>query len=446
MNSKLDKLRAWLSAGELDDGAEVTGLMRRGQWIILVGFIGFGLWACFAPVDGAVVANGVVKVVGQRKAVQHAEGGIVHAIRVRNGDLVKAGDVLVEMKDLRTDAGADLLDAQWVMQQATAARLRAERNLSAHIEFPDALRKRSKEPEAAAAMQRERELFEARHRSLNNSLVLLAQQQRELLARIDGLEMQLKGQSEARQLALEELNSYVALAESGAVSQSQLLAAKRRQADYDVRVGDHLSELAAARQSLTDLRLRVESLRNEFRDNANGELVKVEAQLVDLRERLRPTSDAAQRLQVKAPVDGIVVNSKVHTVAGVLGAGDVLMEIVPADQPLQVEARIPLEAIAQVAPGQQANIQFTAFRQRVTPMVAATVTYVSADMLEDPQTQTNYYLVNLVSEMSALREAGIDKLVPGMPAVAYLRTRPRSMMEYLLEPVTDAMQRSFREQ
>lgn len=444
--TRLEKLRQWLSAGELDDGAEVSKLMRRGQRIILVGFIGFGLWAAFAPVDGAVVANGVVKVVGQRKAVQHAEGGIVQAIRVRNGDLVKAGDVLVELKDLRTDAGADLLDAQWVMQQATASRLRAERKLAAQIEFPEALRKRAREPEAAAAMQRERELFEARRQSLDRSLALLEQQQRELQERIKGLELQVKGESEARDLAREELDSYVSLAESGAVSQSQLLAAKRRQADYDVRVGDHMAEMAAARQSMTDLRLRVESLRNEFRDNANGELVKVEAQLVDVRERLRPSSDAARRLEVTAPVDGVVVNSKVHTVGGVLGAGDVLMEIVPADQPLQVEARIPIDAIAQVAPGQQANIQFTAFRQRITPMVQGTVTYVSADMLEDPQTQTSYYLVNLVTEMQALREAGIDKLVPGMPAVAYMRTRPRSMMEYLLEPVTDAMQRSFREQ
>jgi HlyD family type I secretion membrane fusion protein len=444
--TRLEKLRQWLSAGELDDGAEVSNLMRRGQWIILVGFIGFGLWAAFAPVDGAVVANGVVKVVGQRKAVQHAEGGIVQAIRARNGDLVKAGDVLVELKDLRTDAGADLLDAQWVMQQATAARLRAERKLAAQIEFPEALRKRVREPETAAAMQRERELFEARRQSLNRSLALLDQQQRELQERIKGLDLQVKGESEARDLAKEELDSYISLAESGAVSQAQLLAAKRRQADYDVRVGDHLAEMAAARQSLTDLRLRVESLRNEFRDNANGELVKVETQLVDVRERLRPSSDAAQRLQVTAPVDGIVVNSKVHTVGGVLGAGEVLMEIVPADQPLQVEARIPLDAIAQVSPGQQANIQFTAFRQRITPMVAGTVTYVSADMLDDPQTQTSYYLVNLVTEVQALREAGIDKLVPGMPAVAYMRTRPRTMMEYLLEPVTDAMQRSFREQ
>jgi epimerase transport system membrane fusion protein len=365
--SRLDKLRVWLSAGELDDGAEVTGLMRRGQWIILVGFIGFGIWAAFAPVDGAVVANGVVKVAGQRKAVQHAEGGIVQAIRVRNGDVVKAGDLLVEMKDLRTDAGADLLDAQSVMQQATAARLRAELKLAPRINFPEGLLKRAKESEVAAAMQRESELFEARRRSLNESLSLLAEQQREIKQRIVGLELQVKGETMARKLAQDELDSYVKLAETGYVSQSQLLGAQRRQADYDVRLGEHLSEMASARQALVDLRLRSESMRNEFRDNANADLVKVEGQLVDVRERLRPSSDAAQRLQVRAPVGGIVVNSKVHTVGGVLAAGDVLMEIVPADEPLQVEVRIPLEAISQVLPGQQAHIQFTSFRQRVTP-------------------------------------------------------------------------------
>jgi len=149
---------------------------------------------------------------------------------------------------------------------------------------------------------------------------------------------------------------------------------------------------------------------------------------------------------VTAPVDGIVVGSLVHTVGGVLRAGETLMEIVPANVPLQIEARIPLEAVSQVLPGQPANIQFTSFRQRVTPMVAGTVTYVSADMLQDERTQTNYYQVNLVADMQALKEAGIEKLLPGMPAVAYMRTRPRTMLEYLLEPVVDAMRRSFREQ
>lgn len=446
MNARLEKLRAWLSAGEMDDGAEVTKLMRHGQWLILVGFIGFGIWAAFAPVDGAVVANGVVKVAGQRKAVQHAEGGIVQAIRVRNGDLVKAGQVLVELKDLRTDAGASLLDAQAIMQHAAVARLRAERALASRITFPEVLVSRAKEPDVAAAMQRERELFEARRRSLNESLALLMEQQKETKQRIAGLDLQVDGQSRARALAQTELDSYVKLAETGYVSQVQLQAAQRRQADYDVRIGEHLSDLASARQSLADLRLRAESLRNEFRDGANAELVQAEARLVDVRERLRPSADAAQRLQVTAPVGGIVVNSKVHTVGGVIGAGEVIMEVVPADEPLQVEARIPLEAISQVAPGQTARIQFTSFRQRITPMVEATVTYVSADMLQDAQTQTNYYQVNLVADMDALRVAGIDKLLPGMPAVAYMRTRPRSMLEYLLEPVTDAMNRSFREQ
>jgi len=237
--SRIEKLRTWLSAGALEEGAEVTRLMRRGQWIILFGFLGLGVWAAFAPVEGAVVANGVVTVTGQRKAVQHAEGGIVQAIHVRNGDVVKAGDVLLELKDLRTDAGVDLLDAQAAMQQATAARLRAERQLATRIVFPEALLQRSKESEVAAAMQREQQLFDMRRRSLNESLALLAVQERELAQRVVGLELQIKGESTARDLSRTELESYEKLAQTGYVSQSQLQAAQRRQSDYDVRLGEH---------------------------------------------------------------------------------------------------------------------------------------------------------------------------------------------------------------
>lgn len=444
--SFVERLRLWLSAGELEDGREVTKLMRRGQLIVLVGFIGVGLWAAFAPVDGAVVANGVVKVSGSRKTVQHAEGGIVQKILVRNGDVVKAGDVLVELKDLRTDAGASLLDAQWAIAAVKAARLEAERVEAERIVLPAEVRKRAKSGETQAAIQREQALFAARRRSLLESLALIATQIRDTGDRIAGLEQQIAAQLMAARLAQDELDSYEKLGASGAVSQSQLLAARRRQADYEVRIGEHRADLASARQSATDLALRRQTLRSDYRDQASRELVQVEEQLVELRERLRPTNDAAARLRVTASVDGIVVNLQVHTIGGVIRPGEPLMDIVPADAPLLVEARIPLEAISQVFPGQDSHIQFTSFRQRVTPMVDGTVTYVSADMLQDAQSQVNYYLVNVVADAASLKHAGIDRLLPGMPAVAYVRTRPRSMLEYMFEPVYDSMNRAFREQ
>jgi HlyD family type I secretion membrane fusion protein len=426
----------------MSDAEDLKPLVRSGLLAIGLGVAAFGAWAAFAPLSGAIIAPGYVKVDLNRKVVQHQEGGTVRAIRVRDGDRVKQGQELVVLDDVRIDAQLDLLRTQLDAERAKAARLEAERAYAARPAFPRGLLKRKNDPKVAEQLARESALFAARRDALETQIAVLRQQIEETKGEIEALSEQLAAEERALKLQKEELAANQRLLDQGYVQKTRVLTLNRAVAEYEARHGEHRAQLSQARQRAQELELRILSMRNSYAQSAADELKESTSRIFDLEERIRPSRDAARRQKITAPIDGEVVGLRVFSEGAVIGPREVLMEIVPQEKRLIVEARIRPEDINHVRSGSAADIRLTAYQQRTTPLVHGTVTYVSGDRLVDAQTGVPYYGVHVDVPPQALGEL---RLQAGMPAEVFVRTDERTTFDYLLAPVTSYFRRAMRE-
>jgi len=417
--------------------AEARWVIRVGLSVIAVGAFALGGWAVFAPLSGAVIAPGYVKVDLNRKVVQHQEGGIVRAIRVHDGDKVKEGQELLLLDDVRIDAQLDLLRTQLDAERAKSARLEAERSLAAKPKFPKDLIKDE-------FRTREEALFRARREALDTQIAVLRRQIRETSEEASALAEQVAAEERALKLQKEELESNERLLAQGYVQRTRLLTLQRAVAEYEARHSERRAELAKSRQRTSELEFRILSMRNSYVQTATDELKEASARMFDLEERIRPSRDASQRQRITAPIAGEVVGLRIFTAGSVIGPREVLMEIVPKEKRLIVEARIRPEDINHVKQGSEADIRLTAYQSRTTPLVAGTVTYVSGDRLVEQQTGQPYYTVNIDVPEKALADASL-RLQAGMPAEVFIRTDNRSALDYLLAPVTAYLRRAMRE-
>jgi HlyD family type I secretion membrane fusion protein len=418
-------------------------IARAGFAVIAIGALSLGAWAAFAPLSGAVIAPGFVKVDLNRKVVQHQEGGIVRAIRVRDGDRVQLGQELMVLEDVRIDAQFDLLRTQLDAERAKAARLEAERAYAAKPVFPADLARRSDE-KSVETLAREAGLFRARRDAIETQVALLRRQIVES-EEAAALAVQLGAEERALRLQKDELAANERLLEQGYVQKTRLLTLQRAVAEYEARHGERRAELSKARQRVSELELRILSMRNAYAQSAADELKDTTARLFDLEERIRPSRDASERQKISAPIAGEVVGLRVFGGGAVIGPREVLMEIVPEDKRLIVEARIRPEDINHVRSGSPADIRLTAYKQRTTPLVQGSVTYVSADRMVETQTGAPYYVVHVDVPAQALAEAGNLRLQAGMPAEVFIRTDERSALDYMLAPITDYFRRGMRE-
>jgi HlyD family type I secretion membrane fusion protein len=416
------------------------------------GLLGFGLlvlallgWSWLAPLGGAAIAPGAVKVDMNRKTVQHQEGGIVGEILVRDGAKVRAGETLIVLKDVRVDAGNELVQTQLDVELAKGARLAAEQTWAKAVSFPQELTARAGDPRVAEVLKRETSLFRTRREAFDNQAALIRAQIGETEGEIRARQEQLLADATAIRLQREEQATNQTLLEQGYVSKTRLLGLQRGVAELESRRGENESELARARQKIADLQLRAETLRSSFMQEAAAELRQTTAQVFDLRERLRPAQDAERRQRITAPADGEVVDLRFTSVGAVIGPRDPILDIVPEDPDLIVEAHVRPEDISFVRRGAPADVRLTAFRQRITPTVTGEVTYVSADRLTDRATGAAFYLAHVRVTPAALREAGDLRLQAGMPAEVFIKTTSRSALEYLLDPISGFLQRSMRE-
>ena len=426
----------------MKDAEDAKPLIRAGLLAIGLGAAAFGAWAAFAPLSGAIIAPGYVKVDLNRKVVQHQEGGTVSAIRVRDGDRVKQGQELVVLEDVRIDAQLDLLRTQLDSERAKAARLEAERAYAAKPIFPEELVLRNNKPKVAEQLARELTLFRARRDALETQIAVLRRQIEETRGEIAALAEQLAAEERALKLQKEELAANQRLLDQGYVQKTRVLTLNRAVAEYEARHGEHRAQLSQARQRSQELELRILSMRNGYAQSAADELKESTSRIFDLEERIRPSRDAAFRQKITAPIDGEVVGLRVFSVGAVVGPRDVLMEIVPRDKRLIVEARIRPEDINHVRSGSAADVRLTAYQQRTTPLVQGTVTYVSGDRLVESQTGVPYYSVHVDVPPEALGEL---RLQAGMPAEVFVRTDERTTFDYLLAPVTSYFRRAMRE-
>ena len=417
-------------------------LIRTGQLIIAVAFVGLGIWLAIAPLQGAVIVMAQAKVDANRKAVQHNEGGIVHEILVRDGDVVAEGQPLIMLRDAQAEALYSVTRTALDAELARHARLEAEMTGSTP-KFPDALLQRKDDPVAAEMMRREQALFEERRRALAAQIALLENQAKSVGDEVEALKAQMEAERMGAAAAEEEMASLASLKDQKFVANTRLLTQKRVISDYRSREEERRSEIAHAQSQREELRLRAVTLRSDLVRQAAEEAKASTTRIMELQDRLRPASDLLQRLTIRAPVAGRVLNLAVHTAGGTIAPRATLMEIVPDTGPLVLEGRVHVDSIKELHVGQAADIRLTALPQRTTPLLPGKVSYISPDALtvEDGAT---FYLVQLVPDSAEARSPLAD-LQPGMAAEVFIRTKPRTALEYLLEPVTDTMMRAFRE-
>lgn len=413
-----------------------------GAMALLVGVI--GVWSVRTEIAGAIIADGVIVVENNRQVVQHAEGGIVGEILARDGDVVKAGDLLIELDDTLLQSELSVAELRLIELRARRVRLEAERDEADSVEFPDDL---VNHPLAAAAEQIEgqRVLFAARKETFDNELLQLAERIEQTGNQIAGTEAQLEALTTQQNLAAEELEVQEAALERGLVQSQRVLTLRREKASLAGEIGKLTADVARFRGEIAALEIERVRLQNSRREAAIGELRDIQFQELELVEKQHSLRKRLERLKIRAPVSGIVYGSTIFAQSAVVRAAEPLMYLIPQDQPLLVNARVEAIHIDQVHVGQTATLRFTAFNQRVTPEVTGVVTAVSADVFQDDRTGASFYRVDLAPLTDELPKLEEQQVLPGMPVEAFLQTASRTPISYLTKPLTDYFGRSFRE-
>ncbi len=417
----------------------------RGFLIILITFGGFGAWAMTAELSQAVIASGTLTVSGKSKEVQHLEGGIIREILVKDGDQVSTGDPLVRLDGTRQKASHSITQGRYDAARAAAARLMAERDERETIVFPNDLLVRRTDPDTAQTLKTQEQTFEVRKRAQEGKVSLIRERIGQLEAEIKGLEAQ--AASRARQLTLlkDELAGLKELFEKGFAPATRIRSLEREMARLE---GDRASDLAAiakSRQAISEAELQITQEQTAFREQVVNELREQERQIFDLTNELGATTDTLRRTVVAAPTSGTVVGMSVHTVGAVIDPGQVLMEIVPEDDLLVIEARIRPQDIDSVTVGLDADVQLAALSQRDVGKLSGAVSYVSADSMADSRTGQPYFIAHVEIDQETV-EIGDIKLQPGMPADIFINTGARTPFAYLTSPLTDSLSRAWREQ
>jgi membrane fusion protein, epimerase transport system len=417
---------------------------RLGLMAIALFVLTFGFWMWLAPLHGAVVSGGLVKTATNRKIVQHPEGGIVKRILVRNGDAVRAGQTLVELEDIKTDANYQLLMELAVFEAVKRDRLDAEQQLAPRFALDPERRRAYEAGLLDKAYEREAKIFRLRRGLMEEQIASYQRQLQAIAEEQTALRRQMESSRQAAQLARDELRLNEGLARDKFISSARLIALQRAVAEYGAKQGEHEAMLAQAEQRRNDMSLRMASTRSEYQRIAAEEFKESNARLVQLREQLRPIEDAARRKAIVAPVSGRVVSLRLNAPGEVAAPRDPLMEIVQDNEELLVEARVGLDAIRHLRMDQLAELRFTTFNTRTTPLVQGNVTYISADALTDKD-GLPHYVIQVRPQAESLRQAGIAELKPGMAAEVYVLLESRSVIDYLLAPITDTLRRTLRE-
>ncbi|GIX29992.1 MAG: HlyD family type I secretion periplasmic adaptor subunit [Porticoccaceae bacterium] len=417
-----------------------------GLAVLAVAFGVFGLWAAFAPLESAAIAPGVVTVKGNRKTVQHLEGGIVREILVAEGDEVVEGQPLILLDKTQFAAELGVLTGQYYVALAKESRLIAERDGLPEIQFhPDLA---VDDPRAQEAMANERGIFNARKAAREGEQEVLQSRIAQLESQIAGLEELIRTQEGLVASYEAEAADLKALLQEGFVEKTRIVELERAAARTRAEIAERRTQIAQAKMQIGETRLQMLQLDKQFRTEVVDELARVQAEVFDLRERLTAIRDRVERTVIRAPATGRVLGLRVHTVGAVIQGGTPLMEIVPEGEELVIEARVKPTDIDSVAAGQPARVRFSAFNRRSTPTVEGVVTKVGADRLVDEKTGTPYYPATIeVSEEGLHTEelAGLT-IVPGMPADVLIVTGERTLLQYLLQPARDALALSLKEQ
>ena len=411
--------------------------------VLLAG--GLGGWASTAEISGALIAPGQIVVESSLKKVQHPTGGVVGEVRAHDGDLVKAGDVLVRLDDTVTKANLAIvtktLDGLW----ARAARLEAEQQGLSKIVFPRALLDRADDPDVKNIMANESKLFEVRTTGRSGQKAQLRERIVQLNEEIAGLQAQETAKDQEIALVQKELVGVRSLYDQHLVQLTRLTTLERDAARLAGERAQFIASRAQAKGKITETELQVIQVDKDMVSDVSKDLRETNDKIGEFVERKVTAEDQLRRIDIRAPQDGMVEQSTVHTVGGVISAGDAIMIIVPQGDDLQVEAKVNPQDIDKLQIGEKTLLRLSAFNQRTTPELNGFVTRVSPDVNTDQRTGQSYYTIRVSMPPEELARLGEVRLIPGMPVEAFVQTGDRTMLSYLVKPLKDQLARAFRE-
>lgn len=435
-----------------DDGAaaidtDARAYSRVGWIVVIAGVVAFLLWATLAPLDKGVPMEGFVASEGNRKAVQHLAGGIVDDILVREGEQVKAGQVLVRMNGIQAKAQYDATASRYFAARTAEARLLAERDALPQPAFPSALSAYRDDPRVQSGIAVQRQLFAARRAALASELAGIDES-------IAGLKLQVQGMQAAREsrqqqaaILREQVENIRRLAADGFVPRSRQLDLERNLAQLQGAMAEDTGNIGQAQRQMAELALRRGARLQAFRQEVGAELARAQEEAAALEGRIAAEAYALENVEVKAPTDGVVMDVNVFTRGGVVQPGFRMMDIVPAADALVVEGQLPVNLVDKVHPGLPVELIFSSFNASTTPHIPGVVRTVSADRLVDQKTGIPYYRVSarVTPEGLALLERHKLQIRPGMPVQLFVRTGERTMMNYLLKPLLDRTSQAMTE-
>jgi HlyD family secretion protein len=434
-----------LASPVIPDRPAARAPILAGLAIVALFFGGFGGWAAWAPLSSAAVAPGQVRVDSHRKTVQHLEGGIIREILVREGDEVRAGQVLIRLDDTQPGATSDALSGQYDALRALEARLIAERDWLPAIDFPPILAQRRGNPAIQAMLAGQETIFSSRRRALDGQLGILKQRIEQLRSEIAGYRAQVASLEMQSALIKTEIQGAEELAHKGLERKTRLLELQREAANLEGNRGQQLNLIARAEQGIGETEMQMVDLANKLSNEVVAELRDTQTKLAEIEEKLRAALDVKGRTEIVAPQSGLIVNLRHFTSGGVLKAGEPVLDVVPQDDKLIIEAEVRPLDIEAVHAELPAEVRLTAYKQRRTPTVSGTVVHVSADSLLNERTGQPYYVAHVEIAPEQLARLEGVKLYPGMPAEVMIVTGKRTALEYLLDPVRDSFARAFRE-
>jgi HlyD family secretion protein len=415
-----------------------------GTVVVAVLVLGFGGWASTAQLSGALIAPGQIVVDSNVKKVQHPTGGIVGEVRVRDGDSVKEGDIVVRLDETVTRANLAIVTRGLNELSARKARLEAERDSAAAIQFPSWLTEMTG-TDVRAILDSEQKLFELRRTARAGQKSQLRQRIGQLEEEITGLTAQRNAKAKETELIERELAGVRDLFSKNLIQMNRLTQLEREATRLLGERGQLIATTAQAKGKISELELQIIQIDQELSSEVAREMRDVDAKIGEFIERKVTAEDQLRRIDIRSPQSGTVFQSAVHTVGGVISAGDAIMLIVPAADNLTVEAKVNPQDINQLQIGQKATLRFTAFNQQTTPEIDGTVSRISADITTDQRTGIGYYTIRIALPPDQVARLGDVKLVPGMPVEAFVQTGDRTVLSYLMKPMSDHFNRAFRE-
>lgn len=420
---------------------------RWGLWVVLLVFGGLGTWAVFAPLSSAAVAPGVIVVDNYRKTVQHLEGGIVKALHVRDGDMVQKDQILAELDDTQSRAQLEIFRGQYFIAQTREARLLAQHDGLGRVNYPRELLKQANDPRVQEAIQVQNQTFYARRQALFGEISLYQQQVEQLQEKSRGLQAQRESRDELAKSYSGELKDFESLLKDGYAEVQKVRELSRNLAETEGQRGELMSDVAATELQVSETELKILQLKKDFQREVVKELGDVQQDMFDLKEKLQSLQRTVDRTVIRAPESGMVLGLAVHTIGGVVAPGGKLLDIVPQQEKLMIEAQVSPLDIDRIRVGQLAEVRFSAFKARSLSRIEGRLVAISADRLMDEKEKTPFYLARVEIIPAGLKELANQKLdlVPGMPSEVLINTGDRTFFRYLTDPVTDIFSRSFTE-